>query len=30
LMEYLSHDFIHVGSEDDLNGKHRYIFATRK
>jgi len=30
LMEYLSHDFIHVGSGDDLNGKHRYIFATRK
>ncbi|NDI10836.1 MAG: hypothetical protein EBY74_07605, partial [Actinobacteria bacterium] len=22
-------DFIEVGCEDDLNGKHRYIFATR-
>ncbi|MEY3684903.1 MAG: hypothetical protein RLZZ394_734, partial [Actinomycetota bacterium] len=29
LMAYLSRDFIEVGCEDDLNGKHRYIFATR-
>lgn len=29
LIEYLSQEFVQVGSGDDLNGKHRYIFATR-
>lgn len=29
LMQYLSHNFVQVGTGDDLNGKHRYIFATR-
>ena len=29
LIEYLSQDFGQVGCGDDLNGKHRYIFATR-
>ena len=29
LVEYLSQEFVQVGSGDDLNGKHRYIFATR-
>lgn len=29
LIEYLSQEFVQVGCGDDLNGKHRYIFATR-